>query len=159
SGHPLRGRTSKVARAITRALLSIAIAFPLGAATRLIIDTDSGVDDLMAIAFLLRQPSIKIVGIVTVNGITRPDVGARNVRRLLAVAHRQEIPVCAGSDRPLGDGAQFPEVWRSISEDLNGVRLPAQEDIGPTTSAAAFYARELRVRGTTVLALGPMTNL
>src|ERR1700686_1355287 len=51
-----------------------------------IIDTDAGSDDLMAIAFLLSRPDIRVEAITVVNGEAHVQPGARNVSRLLELA-------------------------------------------------------------------------
>src|SRR5580704_14209585 len=58
-----------------------------------IIDTDAGPDDLMAIAFLLSRPDIHVEAITIVNGMAHVPAGGRNVLRLLALADRDDIPV------------------------------------------------------------------
>ena len=55
-----------------------------------IIDTDAGSDDLMAIAFLLSRGDIRVEGITIVNGMAHVQAGGRNVLRLLE-------PYAAGS--------------------------------------------------------------
>ena len=74
-----------------------------------IIDTDSGVDDMMAIAYLLAQPEIKIEAITISNGLAHVDKGAQNVIRLLEQAGRPQIPVYIGRDKPLSGNAEFPD--------------------------------------------------
>ena len=61
-----------------------------------IIDTDAGADDLMAIAFLLSRPDIHVEAITIVNGMAHVPAGGRNVLRLLALAGRSDIPVYLG---------------------------------------------------------------
>ena len=48
-----------------------------------IVDTDAGSDDFMAIAFLLSQPGVRIDAITVANGIAHVEPGARNLVRLL----------------------------------------------------------------------------
>ncbi|HEX6895418.1 MAG TPA: nucleoside hydrolase [Bryobacteraceae bacterium] len=126
----------------------------------ILIDTDAGTDDLMAIAFLLTQPGARIDGITIANGLAHVEAGARNVARLLALAGRTDVPVFAGRGEPLRGNAAFPGEWRRISDDLPGVTLPAGRP--PETRPAADYLtgrlRE-RERPVRVLALGPLTNL
>ena len=51
-----------------------------------IIDTDAGSDDLMAIAFLLSRPDIRVEAITVVNGTAHVLQGGKNILRLLALA-------------------------------------------------------------------------
>ena len=59
----------------------------------ILIDTDAGSDDFMAIALLLSQPSVPIDAITVVNGLAHVDAGARNMGRLLDLAGRKHVPV------------------------------------------------------------------
>jgi inosine-uridine nucleoside N-ribohydrolase len=47
----------------------------------IIIDTDAGSDDFLAIAFLLSHPSVHIDAITIANGLAHVDAGARNLTR------------------------------------------------------------------------------
>jgi pyrimidine-specific ribonucleoside hydrolase len=127
----------------------------------IVIDTDAGSDDLMAIAFLLAQPSVRIEAITVVNGLVHPQAGARNIARLLELAGRSEIPVFAGRDQPLRGTAEFPAEWRRTSDELPGVKLPALSHKVEARPAAEYLIERLRQRNrpVRVLALGPFTNL
>lgn len=128
---------------------------------RIVIDTDAGSDDLMAIAFLLSQPDVPIEAITIANGSAHVDAGARNVARLLELAGRRDIPVFAGRGTPLRGNAEFPAEWRKISDDLPGVKLPAASREPEPRRAADFLIERLRdkSRPVRILALGPLTNL
>jgi len=125
-----------------------------------IIDTDAGSDDFLAIAFLLAHPNVPIEAITVANGMAHVDAGARNVIRLLDVAGRREIPVFAGRGAPLRGAAEFPADWRKASDDLPGVELPAASRRQEPRPAASYLLERLR-RGppARILALGPLTNL
>ena len=49
----------------------------------IIIDTDAGTDDFMAIAYLLSQPGLPIEAITVVHGLAHVRAGGNNIRRLL----------------------------------------------------------------------------
>ncbi len=127
----------------------------------ILIDTDAGTDDLMAIAFLLAHPSVRVEAITVVNGLAHPEAGARNIARLLELAGRKDVPVFAGRSSPLKGRAEFPAEWRKISDELPGVKLPAASRKPELRSAADYLVERLgderhKVR---VVALGPLTNL
>src|ERR1700680_1519330 len=98
---------------------------PVAWAQPVLIDTDAGSDDFMAIAFLLSHPSVRIEAITVANGMAHVEAGARNLVRLLELPGRREIPVFAGRSAPLRGKAEFPAEWRRISDELPGVMLPA----------------------------------
>jgi pyrimidine-specific ribonucleoside hydrolase len=126
-----------------------------------IIDTDAGSDDLMAISFLLSRPDIRVEAITIVNGMAHVPAGGRNVLRLLALAGPHEIRVYLGREAPLSGNAEFPAEWRRNSDDLPGVTLPEPRRAIETQPAAEFLARRLAdtAHPVQVLTLGPLTNL
>jgi pyrimidine-specific ribonucleoside hydrolase len=150
-------------RALAAVIFAVAVA---GAQTPILIDTDAGSDDFMAVALLLAHPSITIDAVTVVNGMAHVEAGVRNMGRLLKVAQgdvagRKHIPVFAGRNTPLRGAAEFPAEWRKISDDLPGVALPPASRPPETRRAADYLVERLRdgrapVR---ILALGPLTNI
>lgn len=126
-------------------------------ALRVVIDTDCGTDDLLAIAFLLAQPGVQIDAINSVHGVSHPDKGAENVRKLLAYAGRSDILVHTGLADPLKGKAKFPAAWVQQSDRLLD-NLPPSQVARPALGAVAYY-RSPAFGTQTVLALGPLTNL
>ena len=145
-------------RAIFCLLLASASAW---AANPILIDTDAGSDDIMAVALLLSQPGVTIDGITVVNGLAHVDAGARNMGRLLDLAGRKGVPVFAGRNGPLRGTAEFPGEWRKIADDLPGVPLPPVSRRPERKRAADYLVERLRSGRTAVqiLALGPLTNI
>jgi inosine-uridine nucleoside N-ribohydrolase len=125
----------------------------------LIIDTDAGSDDLLAIAFLLSHPSVRIDAITIANGLAHVDAGARNMARLVELSGRKNLPVFAGRPTPLKGAAEFPAEWRKIADDLPGVVLPSASRPPEPKRAADFLIEHLKERRVRILALGPLTNL
>src|ERR1700741_338150 len=68
---------------------------------RMILDTDPGIDDAMAILFALRRPGIRLEALTTVFGNTDVDTATANALRILELADRTEIPVARGAGRSL----------------------------------------------------------
>jgi inosine-uridine nucleoside N-ribohydrolase len=126
-----------------------------------IIDTDAGSDDLMAITFLLARPDIRVEAITIVNGMAHVQAGGRNVLRLLELAGRKDIPVFLGREAPLAGDAEFPAEWRRTSDDLPGVTLPDTTRGPEPRSAMEYLSKRLSDAGHPVqmLSLGPLTNL
>ena len=67
----------------------------------IIIDTDPGIDDAIAILMALAARSIKVLGLTTVGGNVPLARGTRNALAVLDAAGRRDIPVYKGSSRPL----------------------------------------------------------
>jgi inosine-uridine nucleoside N-ribohydrolase len=134
----------------------------LGAQTTVIVDTDAGNDDLMAIAFLLSRKDVKVEAITIVDGLAHVAAGAANVLRLLEVAGTTDVPVYAGREAPLERTAPFPSEWRQTADDLPGVKFPPTRRRPETVGAVDFLVGRLadaHHHPARVLALGPLTNL
>lgn len=127
----------------------------------LIIDTDAGSDDILAIAYLLSHPSVHVNGITIANGLAHVDAGARNLAKLVEVSGRLNVPVFAGRPTPLKGNAEFPREWRKLADELPGVKLPAKSRPPSSKRAADFLIEYLKDKKhvATILALGPLTNL
>lgn len=128
---------------------------------RVIIDTDAGSDDLMAIAFLLARADLDIEAITVVNGLAHVPEGAKHVLQLLELAGRTTIPVYEGRLAPLEGTNEFPESWRVIADALPGVDLPETTRKPEPDGAAAFLRTRLANarQPVSILALGPLTNI
>ena len=59
-------------------------------------DTDLGIDDSLALAYLLASPEVEVKGIGTVSGNCSAAQAARNTLNLLGLAERPDIPVAVG---------------------------------------------------------------
>lgn len=139
-------------------LLWLILTVPAAAATPVVIDTDMGSDDVMAISLLLAHREIPIEAITVVNGLAHVPAGAANARRLVRAAGRDTIPVFEGREIPLQKTADFPKEWRDASdapvtrENFNAPnRERAEAWLGQRFKDAAHPVR--------ILALGPLTNL
>ena len=131
---------------------------------RLILDTDPGVDDAIAILMALAAPQAEVAGLTTVGGNVPRARATRNALALLQAAGRPDIPVARGAARPRPfdklRGRFSPSVAFHGPGGLS-VRLrdPAASPLPQT--AAEFLAENL-VSGpkpVTIVALGPLTNL
>lgn len=118
------------------------------------LDTDLGgdIDDLCALAMLLKWPSVEITGITTV----AEDRGRRAgyTRYALRLAGRSDIPVAAGAATSCGRfrcAVAFPAEGRYWPEPIT----PAP---GPVADALALLKRSIE-DGARIVAIGPFTNL
>ena len=130
-----------------------------GRALRLLLDTDPGVDDAIAILMALAAPGAEVVGLTTVGGNVGRARATRNALALLQAAGRADVPVARGAARPrLG---RFRPSAQVHGPGGLSVRLPnpAAGPIG--LDAADFMADRLSAEPgrITIVALGPLTNL
>ena len=130
---------------------------------RIIIDTDPGVDDAIAILMALACPALEVAGLTVVGGNVPQARGVRNALALLEYAGLGDVPVLRGSSRPLpGQGnGKFPYAhhfhgWSGLSR-----RLPEPGRRPAAGGAVDFLAAQLDAAPGQVhiAALGPLTNL
>jgi purine nucleosidase len=83
---------------------------------KLVIDTDGGVDDAVALWWALTAPDVEVVAVVATWGNVERDVAAVNLLRILHHAGRTDIPVALGADGPIG-----PAPLDGISPHVHGI--------------------------------------
>src|SRR5437868_4004236 len=89
----------------------------------IIIDTDPGTDDAVAILLALAAPELEVLSLVAVAGNLPLDMTERNARAILELAGRPEIPVYAGCPRPISPGVVTAEHAHG-ERGLGGLVLP-----------------------------------
>ena len=125
---------------------------------RILIDTDCGVDDAVALLMALASPELEILGVTTVSGNVGVEQVTDNVLRLLSRFGREGIPVYRGASRAL---VEPPRRAAGIhgANGLGGVQLPAAARVVEPDSAPDAIVRAARAHpGLTLLTLGPLTN-
>lgn len=128
---------------------------------RIIIDTDPGQDDAVAILLALASPDLEVLGITAVAGNVPLALTQRNARIVCEIAGRPDIPVFAGCDAPLAR----PLVTAEHVHGKTGLDGPALPDpVMPLQDrhAVDFIIDTLRAEpaGTVTLCpLGPLTNI
>ena len=80
---------------------------------KIIIDTDPGVDDSMAIFFALCSPELDVIGLTTIFGNVHTELATANALRLLEIAGRQDIPVAQGARDALTGPYEGPVPFRA----------------------------------------------
>ncbi|MEM8797617.1 MAG: nucleoside hydrolase [Pseudomonadota bacterium] len=127
---------------------------------KVIIDTDPGIDDAMAILFALTHPEIELLGLTAIFGNVTVDIGTRNALRLSELAGKP-VPVAKGAAVPL---EQTPRPIASFVHGEEGFgSVPAAEPSGTRDlrPAAQFLVDAVNeAPGDVVLCpVGPLTNL
>ena len=127
--------------------------------TRIIIDTDPGTDDAIALITALNSPELDVLALTTVTGNASLPDATRNAQGLLAYLGRPDIPVYRGADTPLTGEFEFAESYHGPGGMTTALPEP-QADIQPIP--AERYIREATSDGEgdiTIVALGPLTNV
>ena len=133
----------------------------MSAIHRIIIDTDPGQDDAVAILLALASPEIEVLGITAVAGNVPLSFTATNARKVLELAGRTDIPVFAGCRRPMMRAPRTAEYVHGPT-GLNGPDLP--EPMMPLGKAHGvdwlIETIEREEAGSiTLCTLGPLTNV
>ncbi|WP_284977577.1 nucleoside hydrolase [Arthrobacter sp. fls2-241-R2A-200] len=125
------------------------------------LDCDTGIDDALALAYLLASPRADLVGIGTVSGNVSAAGGARNTLDLLSLAGHPDVPVAIGAHDPQAGTFHGGAPHVHGENGIGGVDLPASDREPIEASAAELlvqlahqYAGELQV-----VAIGPLTNI
>lgn len=127
----------------------------------LLIDTDPGIDDAMAIFFALASPEFDVVALTTIFGNTHVELATTNALRLLDIAGRSDIPVARGASRPLAMDYRGPADFVHGSDSQGDVFLPpSPRSPIAATAAQCIIDTVMAAPGTvTVVLLGPFTNM
>lgn len=143
--------------------LGLAPAAPVAASaappTPIWIDSDTGVDDAVAIAALLRSRQAQIVGISSVAGNATVEDATNNILALLDVAGRRDVPVVYGAAAPLVYPLTAVGAFIHGSDGLWNAAPRRDLSALPRDPAAAICNAVRANPNLTLLALGPMTNV
>jgi inosine-uridine nucleoside N-ribohydrolase len=125
-----------------------------------VIDTDPGIDDAMAILAAVADPGIALLGLTTVFGNVPVGIATRNALQIVELAGAT-VPVAGGAARPLArEPAPHPDFVHG-PQGLGEAVLPAPAARPDPREAARFLAETAAGhRGRlVVVAVGPLTNL
>lgn len=133
------------------------------AARPLIIDTDVGVDDALAMLYLLKRPEFEIKAItISATGNAACGPAFANTLSLLKLVKHTKIPVACGRSQPLSGRHHFPASVLAESATLAGSSqfLPRVQ-AKPRQQAVALLIKVLQSshEPVTLVAIGPLTNI
>ncbi|UCD23221.1 MAG: nucleoside hydrolase [Gemmatimonadota bacterium] len=124
-----------------------------------IIDTDPGIDDLVALALALRSRSPEILAVTTTYGNAPLATVTRNAEHLLRLAQRSEIPVHPGAGKPLSRPAtSAPEMHGDSGIGYAAANLPTPARVAPNEHVISELLADCP-EPITLVTLGPLTNL
>ncbi|AUH63597.1 nucleoside hydrolase [Paracoccus zhejiangensis] len=130
-------------------------------ARKIIIDTDPGQDDAVAILLALASPELEVLGLTAVAGNVPLALTEVNARKICELAGRPDLPVFAGCDAPLARKLVTAEHVHGKS-GLDGIELPAPTMALRDRHGVEFIIDTLRAEpaGTvTLVPIGPLTNI
>ena len=128
---------------------------------KLIIDTDPGIDDALALLLALAaKDELDVTAITTVNGNVGVDQVTENVFRILDVAGRSDIPVYKGNGKPLMRENDNCEEFHG-DDGLGNLGFKEVPGTVKEESAVDFLIRKVREEKgeITLVPIGPLTNI
>jgi inosine-uridine nucleoside N-ribohydrolase len=141
-------------------LVFLAHPFAQAAPRRVIIDTDPGTDDAMAIILALNSPEFKVEALTVVPGNVDGRQGLENALKIVSLAGRCDVTVAAGAQHPLNQKLITAQFWHG-KNGLANVELPAskcQADprFGPDLIIEMVHKYPHEI---TLIPIGPLTNI
>jgi len=141
-------------------LVYIANGLTQTAPKRVIIDTDPGTDDAMAIILALNSPELKVEALTVVPGNVDAQQGLENALKIVSLAGRCDVTVVGGAQHPLNQKLITAQFWHG-KNGLANVELPpakckADPRFGPDfiIEMVHKYPHEI-----TLIPVGPLTNI
>jgi purine nucleosidase len=126
---------------------------------RVVVDTDAGIDDALALIWLAAHPDVEIAAVGSTHGNCRADQAAINALRVLETCGQGEVPVAEGLAAPLNGEATFATHVHGL-DGLGdaGLALPVGRP-SPEGAVEQIVRLSRRAEQLDLLALGPLTNL
>jgi inosine-uridine nucleoside N-ribohydrolase len=127
---------------------------------RVIIDTDPGTDDAMAIILALNSPEFKVEALTVVPGNVDSQQGLENALKIVSLAGRCDITVARGAQHPLNQKLITAQFWHG-KNGLADVELPpskckADPRFGPDLIIEMIHKYPHEI---TLIPVGPLTNI
>jgi inosine-uridine nucleoside N-ribohydrolase len=128
-------------------------------ATKIILDTDPGHDDAIALLLALASPELELLGVTTVAGNQTLEKTTANALKILEFVDRTDVPVHVGAPRPLVRD-QWAAEYVHGETGLDGPDLPEPRTEPAEGHAIDFIAREVEEKeGVVLVPVGPLTNV
>jgi len=126
----------------------------------ILIDTDPGTDDAMAILLALNSPELDVKAFTVVPGNVTAEQALENTLRLVSLAGRCDIPVAAGARRPLAQKlitAEFVHGKNGLADlELPASRCEVDARFAPDLIIEMIHEMPGRL---TLVPIGPLTNI
>jgi len=127
---------------------------------RIIIDTDIGIDDALALILALKSTELQLEAITTVSGNVHVDKCTKNALRILELMHREDVPVARGASKPLR--RELHTAAHVHGKDGLGDSSLPEPKMKPFDKIAADVIIEKVARNPgeiTLVPIGPLTNI
>jgi purine nucleosidase len=157
---PMLCGSSSLLTALLVIFLVATFSVPVLAARKIIIDTDPGTDDALALMLALNSPELDVRAVTVVPGNVTAAMGLDNALRMVSLANRCDIPVAAGAQHPLFQKLITAEFWHG-KNGLANIELPSSKckvdsRFGPDLIIEMVHASPHEI---TLVPVGPLTNI
>ncbi len=127
---------------------------------RILIDTDPGIDDSLAILLALASPEVKLEGVTVVHGNCAASQGAANALSVLELGHASDIPAAKGCELPLVQPSLLaPETHGGQGVGYATLPVPEVQPIHQHGSDFLIEQIMSNPGEMTLVAIGPLTNV
>ncbi len=127
---------------------------------RIILDTDPGIDDSLAILLALASPEITLEGLSVVHGNSSTEQGTNNALSVLELAQASHVPVYKGCELPLVQPSLLaPETHGE--QGIGYAKLSAPQTKPQVQKGSDFLINSIMSKPgeITLVAIGPLTNI
>ena len=128
---------------------------------KIVIDTDPGVDDSLAIFVALNSPELEILGLTTIFGNAVTTTCTENALRLLEIAERTDIPVAEGAHVPLNGNLRGAAGFVHGDNGQGNVELPLPTTKSLEIDSVTFLKETIETypNEVSLVPVGPLTNI
>ena len=127
-----------------------------------VIDTDPGVDDAVALWYALTSPVFEVLALTAVHGNVSVTLAAENALRIVHAARRPDVPVAVGEAGPIGPAPVYGKPACIHGADgLGETHLPVAPEQPVAEPATRLLRRvvDRRPGKVTVVAIGPLSTI
>lgn len=128
---------------------------------KIILDTDPGIDDAQAIAFVVAHPELDLLGLTTVFGNADIETTTKNALIILDKFGCPTVPVAKGAGQPLVQARMPAPDFVHGGDGLGNLDLAKSKNTALDESAAEFIVRMANQYPSEIslVAVGPLTNI
>ena len=128
---------------------------------KIVIDTDPGVDDSLAIFVALNSPELEVLGLTTIFGNAVTSTCTENALRLLEIAKRTDVPVIEGAEVPLNGNFRGAASFVHGDNGQGNATLSSPVTKPLDIDAVTFLKEiiETNPNEITLVPVGPLTNI
>lgn len=129
---------------------------------KIVLDVDTGIDDMLTIAYLCSKKDVDLLGVSTVYGNIDVDQATQNTLSVLDLCDSEDVKVYPGSAHKMGGDAFSQSRGGAVFHGENGIgNIALSSSRTPETMDAVDFLVTAGKNNcnTTLVATGPLTNI